>query len=162
MSRKEEGNDWGVALFVFGVLAAISVVSLSSDANSSSRSRDPVDEVDDALFQMELDEAQELFEQEQRDHAIDEALREHRREDEGFSNYYGQLYDQLEDQDQATDGDYARPAICQCHENLYDCKDFISHSAAQSCYKTCLNRVGHDVHWLDSDDDGIACEDLLR
>lgn len=161
MSRKEEGNDWGVALFVFGVLAAISIVSLSSDANSSSRSRDPVDEVDDALFQMELDDARELFEQEQRDHAIDEALREHRREDEGFSSYYGQLYDQLEDQDQA-DGGYSQPATCHCNENLYDCRHFNSHSVAQSCYKTCLNRVGYDVHWLDGDDDGIACEDLLR
>jgi len=48
--------------------------------------------------------------------------------------------------------------ICTCSYNAYNCKDFSSQSAAQSCYQYCLSTVGYDVHWLDDDQDGKACE----
>ena len=49
-------------------------------------------------------------------------------------------------------------AVCACSSNIYDCKDFPSQEAAQACYQYCLSVTGEDVHWLDDDGDGIACE----
>ncbi|MDD4287712.1 MAG: YHYH domain-containing protein [Candidatus Peribacteraceae bacterium] len=47
-----------------------------------------------------------------------------------------------------------------CSANIYNCPDFTSHSEAQEVYKACLEKAGSDVHGLDGDDDGVACEDL--
>lgn len=49
-----------------------------------------------------------------------------------------------------------------CTANIYNClEDFGgSHTRAQHVYKTCLKQVGTDVHDLDRDSDGIACEAL--
>lgn len=47
---------------------------------------------------------------------------------------------------------------CDCSYNRYDCSDFPTHAAAQACYEYCLRIVGWDVHWLDDDNDGSACE----
>jgi len=41
-----------------------------------------------------------------------------------------------------------------------DCGDFGSHWAAQSEYEDSIERFGSDVHGLDGDNDGIACEGL--
>lgn len=43
-----------------------------------------------------------------------------------------------------------------CTENIYNCTDFNSQSEAQSVLDTC----GGDIHKLDSDGDGVACESL--
>jgi micrococcal nuclease len=53
----------------------------------------------------------------------------------------------------------AGPGGYSCSSNLYDCGDFSTHAQAQSVYESC-GGVGNDVHWLDSDKDGIACESL--
>ena len=47
-----------------------------------------------------------------------------------------------------------------CGANTYNCSDFSTHAEAQSVYETCLQETGKDVHGLDGDDDGSACEDL--
>ncbi|MDD5103069.1 MAG: YHYH domain-containing protein [Candidatus Peribacteraceae bacterium] len=47
-----------------------------------------------------------------------------------------------------------------CSTNIYNCPDFATHSEAQDVYEECLQKAGKDVHGLDGDDDGIACEDL--
>lgn len=47
---------------------------------------------------------------------------------------------------------------CICSYNAYDCPDFPTQAAAQACYEYCLRKVGYDVHWLDDDGDGVACE----
>lgn len=47
--------------------------------------------------------------------------------------------------------------VCDCSCNRYDCKDFASHAAAQACYEFCGSG---DVHHLDGDADGLACETL--
>ncbi|MGQ9555565.1 MAG: excalibur calcium-binding domain-containing protein [Anaerolineae bacterium] len=47
---------------------------------------------------------------------------------------------------------------CSCSGDLYNCKDFGSADDAQTCYEYCKARVGYDVHKLDRDNDGIACE----
>ncbi len=48
--------------------------------------------------------------------------------------------------------------VCSCSSNIYNCDDFSTHTEAQSCFEYC--GVNSDVHRLDGDDDGIACESL--
>lgn len=47
---------------------------------------------------------------------------------------------------------------CDCTANFYNCKDFSTQREAQSCFESCRSRGNGDVHWLDGDNDGIACE----
>ncbi len=47
---------------------------------------------------------------------------------------------------------------CSCSYNAYDCSDFSFQQDAQACYNYCLSKVGSDIHWLDDDGDGQACE----
>lgn len=50
--------------------------------------------------------------------------------------------------------------VCSCSGSLYNCSDFSTHASAQACYNYC-NAAGHgDIHRLDGDNDGSACEDL--
>lgn len=52
------------------------------------------------------------------------------------------------------------PGPCSCASNLYNCSDFTYHWQAQACYEHCMDVVGYDIHRLDGDDDGVACEGL--
>lgn len=52
------------------------------------------------------------------------------------------------------------PAVCDCSGNHYNCANFSSHGQAQSCFEYCKQTVGYDVHRLDGDNDGSACESL--
>ena len=45
-----------------------------------------------------------------------------------------------------------------CSRNMCNCPDFTSQAEAQAVFAYCMAAVGRDVHWLDHDDDGIACE----
>jgi hypothetical protein len=47
---------------------------------------------------------------------------------------------------------------CDCKANLYDCRDFRTHEEAQLCFQYCAVVKLHDVHRLDRDNDGVACE----
>jgi len=47
---------------------------------------------------------------------------------------------------------------CDCSSNRYNCADFASKTKAQSCYDYCINQGKGDVHGLDGDNDGLACE----
>ncbi len=47
-----------------------------------------------------------------------------------------------------------------CSGEMYDCPDFTVQEEAQYVYEYCLKATGKDVHGLDGDDDGIACEAL--
>ena len=49
---------------------------------------------------------------------------------------------------------------CQCSGNTYNCSDFSTHREAQALYDCCIEKVGSDVHRLDRDKDGSACETL--
>jgi len=46
-----------------------------------------------------------------------------------------------------------------CATNLYNCSDFSTHTEAQSVYEAC-GGASNDVHRLDNDKDGLACESL--
>ena len=43
-----------------------------------------------------------------------------------------------------------------CDDNYYDCKDLWNQW--QQVFNYCLNEIGKDIHYLDADWDGIACE----
>ena len=47
----------------------------------------------------------------------------------------------------------------QCHRNVYDCSDFHTPAQAQAAYQAC-GGLRDDVHPLDRDRDGLACERL--
>ncbi len=47
---------------------------------------------------------------------------------------------------------------CLCDQDRYNCSDFGSQYSAQACYGHCLNLGRGDIHRLDGDNDGIACE----
>lgn len=51
-------------------------------------------------------------------------------------------------------------AICDCSGNIYNCSDFSTHAQAQACYEYCKSLGRGDIHRLDGDNDGIACERL--
>ncbi|MBE2198478.1 MAG: excalibur calcium-binding domain-containing protein [Anaerolinea sp.] len=53
------------------------------------------------------------------------------------------------------------PSGCAiCSYDAYNCGDFDTQAEAQACYEYCLAQVGYDVHQLDGDNDGVACESL--
>lgn len=47
---------------------------------------------------------------------------------------------------------------CDCSYDRYNCEDFDSEAEAQTCFEYCLEQGAGDVHGLDGDDDGDACE----
>ena len=51
-------------------------------------------------------------------------------------------------------------APCACTGNLYNCSDFPTQATAQGCFDWCMQEVGTDVHRLDGDGNGIACESV--
>jgi len=52
------------------------------------------------------------------------------------------------------------PAPCLCSADLYNCSDFACQGQAQTCYNYCWSLGYGDVHHLDGDGNGIACESL--
>lgn len=53
------------------------------------------------------------------------------------------------------------PGNCTiCTSDVYNCSDFNTQAEAQACHDYCWSQVGFDVHNLDSDGDGEACESL--
>jgi phosphatidylserine/phosphatidylglycerophosphate/cardiolipin synthase-like enzyme len=49
---------------------------------------------------------------------------------------------------------------CACTGNLYNCPDFTTQPQAQACYTWCVSQGAGDIHQLDIDGDGEACESL--
>jgi hypothetical protein len=48
--------------------------------------------------------------------------------------------------------------ICSCSGDTLNCPDFSSHSSAQACFDYCVQQGAGDIHKLDRDNDGLACE----
>lgn len=46
-----------------------------------------------------------------------------------------------------------------CNSNYYNCGDFSSQKDAQSAFEAC-GGTSYDIHYLDGDENGIACESL--
>lgn len=47
-----------------------------------------------------------------------------------------------------------------CTYNRYNCANFSTWVDAQTVFEYCIYQGEGDIHWLDGDDDGIACENL--
>jgi hypothetical protein len=47
---------------------------------------------------------------------------------------------------------------CSCTGDIYNCGDFASQTSAQACYDYCKSLGEGDIHKLDRDNDGRACE----
>ena len=47
-----------------------------------------------------------------------------------------------------------------CSYNAYNCGDFGTQAEAQAVMVYCQSQGMGDLHYLDGDDDGIACEGL--
>ena len=52
-----------------------------------------------------------------------------------------------------------KPTKSNCGSNVYNCTDFKTHAEAQATYDYC-GGVNNDIHKLDRDHDGKACESL--
>ncbi len=53
------------------------------------------------------------------------------------------------------------PSGCgTCAFDAYNCSDFSTQARAQACFDYCMALVGYDVHRLDADNNGVACESL--
>lgn len=48
--------------------------------------------------------------------------------------------------------------VCDCSDDHLNCDDFNTHASAQACYTYCKSIGQGDVHGLDRDDDGTACD----
>jgi len=52
-------------------------------------------------------------------------------------------------------------AVCSCAGDFYNCtRDFSTHSQAQACFNYCTSQGAGDIHQLDGNGDGLACESL--
>jgi len=49
-------------------------------------------------------------------------------------------------------------AVCPCSGDTLNCSDFGSHTSAQACYNYCVSLGVGDIHNLDRDGNGLACE----
>lgn len=56
--------------------------------------------------------------------------------------------------------DVGEPNPAGCEEDLYDCGDFDTAEEAQAAYNLCFEAGKGDIHQLDNDGDGQACEGL--
>lgn len=49
---------------------------------------------------------------------------------------------------------------CPCDADTKNCSDFSTQPEAQACFDHCMALTGRDVHRLDQNNDGVACESL--
>lgn len=54
------------------------------------------------------------------------------------------------------------PPDVECSKNAYNCSDFDTQDQAQAVYDYCMKTAGYDVHDLDRDGDGVACQNLPK
>lgn len=51
-----------------------------------------------------------------------------------------------------------QPNLGICAKDTYDCKDFTSKQHAQETFDYCMQIIGMDIHKIDGDNNGLACE----
>jgi hypothetical protein len=49
---------------------------------------------------------------------------------------------------------------CPCQADTLNCSNFSTQPQAQACFDHCVNQGAGDIHRLDQDNDGVACESL--
>lgn len=48
--------------------------------------------------------------------------------------------------------------VCSCKGDTLNCRSFSSQSAAQACFNYCIQKGRGDIHKLDQNNNGLACE----
>jgi hypothetical protein len=51
-------------------------------------------------------------------------------------------------------------SVCTCAYDRYDCSDFLKEKQAQACFNFCFSQGAGDLHHLDEDGNGLACDSL--
>jgi hypothetical protein len=49
---------------------------------------------------------------------------------------------------------------CTCDYDRFKCDSFETQEEAQGSFQYCIDESAGDIHKLDGDNDGVACEDL--
>ena len=106
-------------------------------------------------YQKEYKEAQEEAQTAKRGLWADGACQDTQQEDVNTSNETGNTPDTS-----TQTSDLSPATSCECSSDSYNCSNFSTHTEAQSVYECCLTQIGYDIHKLDGDDDGQACESL--
>jgi len=55
---------------------------------------------------------------------------------------------------------FSNAGACSCSGDTLNCSNFSSWSSAQACYTYCINQGAGDIHRLDGNNDGSACDSL--
>jgi hypothetical protein len=50
--------------------------------------------------------------------------------------------------------------VCSCSSDTLNCSDFSSYSSANACFNYCISVGAGDIHRLDGNNDGSACDSL--
>ena len=110
----------------------------------------------DNQLQAEEDRIEDLRREQMRDDMLEDLRRDRRisdmRRDELRRGAYGEYYPSSQNQEEQYLG-YI------CNYNAYNCGNFTTHAEAQAVYEMC-GGLSNDVHHLDGDEDGLACESL--
>lgn len=53
-----------------------------------------------------------------------------------------------------------QPGPCSCEADTLNCSDFKTQTEAQACFDFCVSQGVGDIHRLDQNNDGVACESL--
>ncbi len=77
---------------------------------------------------------------------------------EGYRRCNGEVEEVYSWEDEDYELEISLNSSCNCLSNSYNCSDFRTQREAQGCYEKCILITGGDIHWLDEDDDGLACE----
>ncbi len=54
------------------------------------------------------------------------------------------------------------PTRYDCTADIYDCSDFESQNEAQQVFEYCLENTGFDIHKLDRNINGKACDQFFE
>lgn len=71
--------------------------------------------------------------------------------------YNEDLHQYIEEQIRLSEENKTINSNYNCDFNAYNCADFNTQDEAQAVFEGC-GGLSNDIHWLDGDDDGIACE----
>lgn len=75
-------------------------------------------------------------------------------------DYFSTEAEPIEEDDSNDDPGDDTDSDIICSSDVYNCSDFSTQAEAQNVHDQCMAEVGTDIHGLDSDDDGEACESL--
>ena len=70
-----------------------------------------------------------------------------------------EIEEEPEEEQESEPEEEEEPEVCDCSSNIYNCPDFSTHNEAQECFEFC-GGTSNDIHQLDRDNDGDACESL--